>query len=508
MVTPRTPTRHRAVDLTATLSRTDKPAAPFLSATTNSPARPHLLSPAAAHSLAKAGPSAPAAPTRRFKASAPPGEGWTLSPDGCIVAVHAPTHVTKLSPYCSWLHQFEHARYLHAGVPQGAISWPSYPYRIQDGVEHPHLELMHDYLAALPSTVPVRRPDPSLWTEIPYCESKAELEAAFRQGLVHFSGSLVADKDRVVFKLSPPAAGMGSALYRRFGSDRFFRLTFDKDLERRFGDGAASSSSSAVDPFRECVRTFFAHPLVVFGRQFRPFCYKDGAIVYWCESGAGIETIPLVDFAQRYLQVELNGSMSVAKYAARFELGLTTTTPTVTFRRDQVLRTPDLNAESLKVSLGAMRALCEEFRRRRPKEARELLPGSYLPSCIRGTVQQHPGGPLVDMVWRLDYSTVPPSRPSPTPPSSPSTAASPTIQLRPFATEPSHPTRPLLRFSLEAKDGTKVRILAPDGLKVEWVDDGRTARSGAHEEVVMTDGCSLMSLAGRSLFSPARQGSC
>ena len=72
--------------------------------------------------------------------------------------------------------------------------------------------------------------------------------------------------------------------------------------------------------------------------------------------------------------------MSVAKYAARFELGLTTTTPTVTFRRDQVLRTPDLNAESLSVSLGAMRAVCDEFRKRRPGEARELLPGSYLPS--------------------------------------------------------------------------------------------------------------------------------
>ncbi|GAA5905403.1 hypothetical protein JCM8208_004269, partial [Rhodotorula glutinis] len=222
MITPRTPARPRAVDLSATLSRPDKPTAPFLSAATNSPARPHFLSPEAALSLAKAAPAAPATSTRRTKVASQVQEGWTLSPDGCIVAVHAPTHVTKLSPYCSWLHQFEHARYLHAGVPQGAISWPSYPYRIQHGVEHPHLEQMHDYLAALPSLVPVRRPDPSLWTEIPYCESKPELEAAFRQGSVYFSGTLVADKDRVVFKLAPPAAGMGSALYRQFGSDRFF----------------------------------------------------------------------------------------------------------------------------------------------------------------------------------------------------------------------------------------------------------------------------------------------
>ena len=105
------------------------------------------------------------------------------------------------------------------------------------------------------------------------------------------------------------------------------------------------------------------------------------------------------------------------------------------------------------------------------------------------------------MVWRLDYTTIPPSRPTTTPPSSSSAVpADLTIQLRPFATEPSRPARPLLRFSLEAKDGSRVRILAPDGLKIDWVDDeGRTARSGAGEEVVMTDGCSLMSLAVRRL---------
>jgi len=173
---------------------------------------------------------------------------------------------------------------------------------------------MHAYLAALPSTVPVRRPDPSLWTEIPYCESKAELQAAFQQGSVHFSGSLVDDKDKVNFKLSPPAAGMGSALYRRFGSDRFFRITFDDKFERRVGAPLDGRSTSADDTFRERVRTFLAHPLAIFGRQFRPFCYKDGAIVYWCESGPGIETIPLVDFAQR---VRPSLSLSLSLLLAR-----------------------------------------------------------------------------------------------------------------------------------------------------------------------------------------------
>ena len=84
---------------------------------------------------------------------------------------------------------------------------------------------MHDYLISL-GDVAVRRPDQSLWTEIPYCESRAELEAAFKLGTVHFGGRMcVGEKDsknKLFFKLVAPCAGMGSALYRRFGSDRFF----------------------------------------------------------------------------------------------------------------------------------------------------------------------------------------------------------------------------------------------------------------------------------------------
>ncbi|GAA6051086.1 hypothetical protein JCM3770_004705 [Rhodotorula araucariae] len=420
-------------------------------------------------------------------------EGWTLSENDEVIIVHAPTHVQKLKAHCSWLHQFEHSRYLHAGVSQGAIHWPSYPYRIRECIEYPHLERMHDYLSSLPSAAPVKRPDPSLWTEVPVCESKPELQAAFMQSSVHFMGSLAADKDRLVFRLSPPAAGMGSALYRRFGSDRFFRISLDDDLTKHVSPSLDGLSSSAAERFRSHVRTFFAHSLVIFGRQYLPFCWKDGAAVYWCESGEGIGTIPLVEFAQRYLQVELNGSMSVAKYAARFELGLTTTTPTVTFRRDQVLRTPDLNSDTLKISVAAMQAVCDQFRQKRPAHAKMLLPGSYVPSCIRGTVQQYPGSPPVSMVWQIDHSTLPTPRPSST--SSSAGAASPPgffIQLRPFASEPSTPGRPVVRFSLEEKDGQKVSVVAPEGLRIDWKDGLAPVRA---EEVVMTDGCSLMSLA-------------
>jgi len=83
--------------------------------------------------------------------------------------------------------------------------------------------------------------------------------------------------------------------------------------------------------------------------------------------------------------------MSVAKYAARFELGLTTTTPTVTFARNEVLRTPDLNSASLMISEAAMRAVCDEFWRKRPGQAGELLPGLYLPSEPASSFAPDPG---------------------------------------------------------------------------------------------------------------------
>lgn len=49
---------------------------------------------------------------------------------------------------------------------------------------------------------------------------------------------------------------------------------------------------------------------------------------YFAEKGVGIEKEDertLAQFAQAYLDVRLNPHMTVAKYCARFELGLTTT---------------------------------------------------------------------------------------------------------------------------------------------------------------------------------------
>ncbi|GAA5871320.1 hypothetical protein JCM3774_000909 [Rhodotorula dairenensis] len=405
--------------------------------------------------------------------------------------VEAGTHLRKMQAHCSWLHLFEHARWLHAGLSMSKVRWPDYPYHIKPGVEYPHLERMHDYLASL-DNVSIRRPDPSLWTEIPHCESQAELEAAFKLGTIHFGGRLTVgndktNKNKLIFKLAPPSAGMGSALYRRFGSDRFFRINLDDDVARQAGR-PLDASSPTQEALREQIQTFFRYPLHIFGRRYRPFCWKDGSAIFWAEDGHGLEPTSLVEFAQKYLDVELNGGMSVAKYAARFELGLTTTTPTVTFPRHKVLRTPDLNSDSLKLSIPAMRVIRDRFVEKYSGspdvDITEVLPDTYLPSCIRGTVQLHSGSPPINMVWQLDYAAD-------------ETSTEARIELRPCGTARKTVARPILKFQLTRKDGTTLEVRVPDKLKAVWID-GDPVRE---EEVVMTDGCSLMSPAAMSVLA-------
>lgn len=111
-------------------------------------------------------------------------------------------------------------------IQQNSVVWPSYPFRIASHTPHPALHSMRQHLKSLPFCPLISDPDPSHMTEVPLCESTNEMRAAFKRGTVHFSGRVsvkqeLHKRERLVFKMNPAAAGMGSALYRRFGSDRF-----------------------------------------------------------------------------------------------------------------------------------------------------------------------------------------------------------------------------------------------------------------------------------------------
>lgn len=170
--------------------------------------------------------------------------GWEER-DGLNVVISANQHERWLAKQGSWLHLFEHARYLHAGLPvcllcslspltfdqralrfqQNAIRFDQYPSRISP--DTPLMRNIHQYLSSLAPRTYVKPPEASLETVFAPEESKEQLQAAYKKGSITFSGELCIVKDsrdgqrRVVFSLCPPKAEMGSSLSRKWGSDRF-----------------------------------------------------------------------------------------------------------------------------------------------------------------------------------------------------------------------------------------------------------------------------------------------
>ncbi|GAA5913034.1 uncharacterized protein JCM6883_000493 [Sporobolomyces salmoneus] len=419
--------------------------------------------------------------------------GW-IEKDAVNLVVSAKMHESKLSKYCSWLHCFEHARYLHAGLPQKEINWGDYPTRTSD--DTPLLRNIHRYLSTREHRVYVRQPELSLETAFPEIESKEELQAAYKTGAIHFTGELGIVKGsrdglrKVVFTLCPPSAGMGSHLFRKWGSDRFLRVKLEEDALRSCGPSfdRPEISGGKTPTIREQILSFFSRPLHIFGRQYSPFCAKDGAVIYFAEKGTGIETKDersLGQFAQEYLDARLNPRMTVAKYCARFELGLTTTTPTVSFPRHRVLRTPDLKSDSLKISIAMMQHLRELFIKTFPGAPREFLPSGYLPSCIRGFYGSVADDKVMTpLVWQLDYT-------------SPDSETRRYIHVHKFSSKPV--IRPHFKFTILMKDGRECSIwVRLDGEQVRWEAPWR---EGGRRGVDMTDGCSLMSYSSMRIIA-------
>ncbi|KAL8292331.1 hypothetical protein RQP46_001797 [Phenoliferia psychrophenolica] len=351
----------------------------------------------------------------------------------------------------SWLHQFELARYLHAGLPQKALVIDQLPGKVLPRSPEPVLQPLYNYLQTLAPRVP--RAKESLFQEIPECESLPEMEAAFKQGTIQFTATLVFDKDaaKPTLTLNPPSVeGQGNRFTRRYGSDRFLRIRLDDTVTK-----IASSAPTTVKPDpavlkrRDELRKIFGEfPLVLFGRRYRQFCDKDNAMVFWAESGPGLETIPLVQFAENHISAALNPGMSVAKYRSRFELGLSTSTPTTQFSRNQVLRVPDIMSDSLKISYNLLRGICDDIRATDHELAPECLPDGYVPTAIHGSYKQL-GGQNVPFVWRLDFSTVPAGKDMKV------DAASDFIELYGSATD--YPVKPRIVFEINAKDGRSLQ---------------------------------------------------
>ena len=103
------------------------------------------------------------------------------------------------------------------------------------------------------------------------------------------------------------------------------RIRLDDSVTKIGASAPTAKPDPALIKRRDELRKIFgSSPLVIFGRLYRQFCDKDGAMIFWCESGLNIETIKLSQFAELHIPAALNLNMSVAKYRSRSELGLST----------------------------------------------------------------------------------------------------------------------------------------------------------------------------------------
>ncbi|KAM0748687.1 hypothetical protein T439DRAFT_327958 [Meredithblackwellia eburnea MCA 4105] len=418
--------------------------------------------------------------------------GWERKGTGensYIAIVESPLHMRFDKHRWSWLHQWVVAVFLHSGgstsditlheIPGDFSKLPRVPSNNSLPVADHHLRTIAEYLQDLSKKkgFKVEKLKESIWSQIPESESLEEMNAAFKRGHLHFSASLRMESDRPVLSLNQPSVEGSCRLYRDFGSDRFLRIRLDEAV----GYQAAPEPRKGGGPLENCfIKQFFSGmPLSIFGRTYRSFCQKDGAMVYFCEEGPGVIPISLSQFCERYISSELNKSMSIAKWRSRFELGLSTSVPALQFRSEMVARVPDLLSNSLLISFKLM---SDAYSAAIGAQQRFWHPEGYVPTAIRGSVKVN-GKDSIELVFKLDFTTVP------DPPTKAQGTQIERIEL-PKAVE-SKGKVPQVTFWILPKDGKlneecKGRLrLKPEHIK--YVDQP------LEKGQVMTDGCGLIS---------------
>ncbi|KAK4698432.1 hypothetical protein P7C70_g7845, partial [Phenoliferia sp. Uapishka_3] len=337
------------------------------------------------HSPRSKGPPAPVLliPKSKFGWSERKSSGTGSESDETVdlVVVSARTWEKRVENHqWSWLLKWEFARYLHAGVPELDIVVDRLPGQVLPRKPVPVLQNLHDYMQKLAPSV--NRPKESIYQEIPECESAKEMEAAFRVGTIQFTASLEFEKGstKPTLSLNPPSVeGRGHHFSYKFGSDRFLRVRLHDTITNLAGLPPTAKPDSLKEKQLAELHNFFGSaPLHIFGRQYRAFNYKEGAVMFWCESGPGLKTISLVEFSEAHISHSINQEMSIAKFSSRFELGLSTSTPTVRFLRNQVLRVPDILSDSLSISYSFINTVCEILRQDDSGLASEALPDGYV----------------------------------------------------------------------------------------------------------------------------------
>ncbi|EIW86830.1 hypothetical protein CONPUDRAFT_115565 [Coniophora puteana RWD-64-598 SS2] len=187
--------------------------------------------------------------------------------------------------------------------------------------------------------------------------------------------------------LQRPETGPSSRFTRQFGSKNFIRVR----IERRF----LSHS--------EELRHFFSQRFLLCGVIYRAFYAKDGNVflVATDETADGSHHLPLharsipppslADFLSWHNPIRFNAGQTLAKWTARFALGLSNSVPGLTLEQYNIFELPDTPGPS------DMTDGCGYINRAAMRKLREILPLESVPTAIqcriagaKGLLLMHP----------------------------------------------------------------------------------------------------------------------
>ncbi|KAI0360558.1 hypothetical protein OH77DRAFT_1493021 [Trametes cingulata] len=169
---------------------------------------------------------------------------------------------------------------------------------------------------------------------------------------VHFTAQLHKEKDdQYRLKLDRPALGSSNRFSRRFGSRRFIRVRVPKDLLWKAKDDE--------------LQKYFRRPFVVGNVVFRAFYAKEQNVFLFrtneefrrCDDGCSVFSPSphsarartehsLLDLIRWHNDLELNSDQAMAKWAARFALGLSNSIPGIRLDAHRIGFQPDIICEA------------------------------------------------------------------------------------------------------------------------------------------------------------------
>ncbi|KAF8897616.1 RNA dependent RNA polymerase-domain-containing protein [Infundibulicybe gibba] len=163
-------------------------------------------------------------------------------------------------------------------------------------------------------------------------------------GRIHFDGTLHEDttSSKEMFKvvLEPAELGPSNQLQRRFGSKSIFRL---------------KAAKSALNKKSEDRDKFYLRPLVLCNGVFRVFHHKDDNYFYFrtdegydglnrrIKAGVVPNALSFTEFLDWHNPIRENQSQSMAKWASRFGLALSSSAPGLKLEPTQVVNLEDIS---------------------------------------------------------------------------------------------------------------------------------------------------------------------